>query len=65
MQPYKVEFYLYAADESQAQHVQQALREFVECYRQRGIAVSAEHVSAALSKFKDNYFVTQYLKRKL
>jgi hypothetical protein len=62
MQPYKVTFYVYAESEEQARELEQQLYEFVDSKRSRGIAVTARKLTQALIKFRDNYFVNNYLK---
>lgn len=64
MQPYKVEFYVYANSNDEVKHLQQSLKDFVHQKRMQGIAVTATKLTKALSNFSNNYFVNQYLKKK-
>lgn len=63
MTPYKIEFYAYCDDEAEAKELSQALYDFVNTKREQGVAVRAKKLTEALSKFKDNYFVTNFLKK--
>lgn len=62
MTPYKIEFYAYCEDETEAKELSQALYDFVSAKREQGIAVTARKLINALTKFKDNYFVTNFLR---
>lgn len=62
MQPYKIEFYAYAEDEAEAQELSKALYDFVSAKREQGVAVRAAKLTEALARFKDNYFVTNFLR---
>lgn len=62
MRPYKIEFYIYADSEAEAQELAKTLYDFVSDKRQQGIAVKAKKLTEALTKYKDNYFVTKFLR---
>lgn len=62
MQPYKIEFYAYCNTEDEAETLSKALYDFVALKRSQGIAVTAEKMTKALTQFKDNFFVNNYLK---
>ena len=62
MQPYKIEIYVYAESEDEAKEAQQAAYDFVRENYEQGIIVTARKVKEALLKFKDNFFLKQYLK---
>ena len=62
MQPYKIEFYIYAENENEAKELSNALYCFVSSKREQGVAVTASKLTQAINKFKDNYFVTNYFK---
>lgn len=62
MQVCKIEFFVYCNKEQEANELSRALYEFVNAKREQGIAVKAAKLTEAINKFKDNYFVTNYLK---
>lgn len=62
MQVHKIEFFVYCDKEQEANELSRALYEFVNTKREQGIAVKANKLTEAINKFKDNYFVTNYLK---
>ena len=62
MQPTIIKFYAYCESESEAQELEKALYDFVDAKRQQGVAVRAAKLTEALKKYKDNFFVTQFLR---
>ncbi len=62
MQPYKIEIYVYAENADEAAKVQRSAINFVKEKYNRGILISADKLSNAIEKFKDNYIVNQYFK---
>ena len=62
MQPTLIQFYAYAENEAEAKALEKALYDFVNAKREQGIAVKAAKLTEALNKYKDNYFVTNFLK---
>jgi hypothetical protein len=62
MKPIKVSFYVYVDDDSEATELAQSLHDFVEDKRRIGIAVTAKKLTEALNKFKNNFFVNNFLK---
>ncbi len=62
--PHKVTFYAYAEDEKQVQDLQDALNDFVRKQYNKGILVTTDKLLQALRSFSNNYFVTDFLKRK-
>lgn len=62
MKPYKATFYVYAEDEKEVLELQDLLNNFVREKYNAGVLVTATKLSLALSKFCDNFFVTNYLK---
>lgn len=62
MKPYKVEFYVYAECESEVQALQEQLNGFVREKYNTGLLVTAKKLTSALSKFCNNFFVTNYLR---
>ena len=62
MQPIQIKFYAYCENEAEAQELEKALYDFVNAKREQGIAVRANKITEALNKYRDNYFVTKFLK---
>ena len=62
MQPLPITFYAYCESESEAKELEKALYDFVNTTREQGIAVKAAKLTEALTKYKDNFFVTKFLK---
>lgn len=62
MKPYKIEVYVYAESEDEAMAAQKAMRDFVRSRYEKGILVTAGRLTDALTRFKDNVFVNQFLK---
>jgi hypothetical protein len=58
----QISFYIYCESESEAKELTQALHDFVEDKRKVGIAVTARKLIDALNKFKNNFFVNNFLK---
>ena len=62
MKPYKIEIYVYAESDEEAEAAQKAARDFVRSKYDRGILVTAKKLVGALERFKDNIMVNQFLK---
>ena len=62
MKPYKIEIYVYAESEAEAQAVQEAARSFVRKKYAKGILVTAKKIISALSRFEDNIMVNQFFR---
>ena len=62
MQPYKIEIYVYAESQDQAQQVERAARAFVRKKYEKGILITAEKLLSALSRFENNILVNQFFK---
>lgn len=54
--------YVYAESEEKAIAVQKAMKDFVRSKYDAGILVTADKIISALTRFKDNIFVNQFLK---
>jgi hypothetical protein len=63
MIPQRINFYVYIETESDAVELETALHDFVNSKREQGIAVTANALKTALNRFKDNFFVNQFLKQ--
>jgi hypothetical protein len=62
MKPYKIEVYVYAETDDEAMEAQRAMRDFVRSKYNMGILVTAKKLIGALTRFKDNIVVNQFLK---
>lgn len=62
MKPQKVEIYLYAETDAEVKEAEKAAYEFVTAQYNRGHLVTAKKFADTLRKYKDNFFVSQYLK---
>lgn len=62
MKPYKVEIYVYAETEEEAMAVHKAAKDFVKAKYEKGILVTADKIVSALTRFKDNAIVNNFLK---
>lgn len=62
MQPIEIKFYAYCENEVEAKELEKALYDFVSAKREQGVAVRAARLTEALAKYKDNFFVTKFLK---
>lgn len=62
MQPLPITFYAYCESEAEAKELEKALYNFVNTKREQGIAVRANKITEALNKYRDNYFVTKFLR---
>ena len=63
MQPYTITIPIYAESEEEAKRFAQDFYQFVSEKREQGIAVTAQKFGNALAQFKDNPFLTNYLKQ--
>lgn len=62
MQGFEIKFNVYAETQAEADLATDAIKGFISSMAQKGIAVTANKVSGAIQKWKDNYFVTNYFK---
>jgi hypothetical protein len=62
LQVYEIKFKLYADSQAEAEALESELLSFVREKREKGVAVTASKVIKALQQFKNNVFVTSYLK---
>lgn len=62
MKPFEVKIYVYAESEAEAIEMQQAAYEFVNDNYKEGRIVTARKCKEALRKFKDNFFVKNFLR---
>lgn len=57
MQPFKIDFYIYADTQEEIDECRKAIHQFIEENRSEGRAVTAKKLSTALSRWKDNMLV--------
>ena len=62
MKPYKIQIYVYAENDQEAEQVAQSAKAFVKKKYEQGILITADKLSAALNRFADNFIVNQYFK---
>lgn len=62
MQPYTITIPIYANNEAEAKQFARDFHQFVAEKREQGIAVTADKFGKALAQFKNNPFLTNYLK---
>lgn len=62
LKPRKIEFYIYAENDEEVMEVQRAANNFVASNYQQGVIVTAKKLTDALTKFKDNFFVKNFLR---
>lgn len=62
MSGFEIKFNVYAESQEEADRATAAIKEFIGAKAMQGVAVTAEKITAAVNKYKDNYFVTSYFK---
>ena len=62
MSGYEVKFNVYANSQEEADRATEAIKAFIGAKAQQGVAVTANKIAEAVSRYKDNYFVTSYFK---
>lgn len=62
MKPYKIQIYIYAENDQQAEQVAQSAKAFVKKKYEQGILITADKLNAALDRFADSFIVNQYFK---
>lgn len=62
MKPYKIQIYIYAENDQQAEQVAHSAKAFVKKKYEQGILITADKLSAALDRFADSFIVNQYFK---
>lgn len=62
MQGYKIEFYVYAESQEEADNAASEIKAFISSYAREGRAVTARKISEAVSRFKNNFLVRNYFK---
>lgn len=62
MQPYKIDFYIYADSPTEAEDCKNAIRDFVSAQRDRGVAVTADKITKAVRQWGGNPLITNFFK---
>ena len=62
MKGFPVQFNIYAASQEEADAASTAIKSFITQQAEKGVAVTANKVAEAISKWKDNYFVTSFFR---
>lgn len=62
LQPYKIDMYVYAESQDEADKLAQALKAFVNQQRERGVAVTAQRLNALLCQWGNNPIITNFLR---
>lgn len=63
MEGFEIRFKVYANSQAEADAATDALKAFVNDMARRGIAVTAQKLTDAVSRWKDNVFVSNYFNR--
>ena len=59
---YEIKFNVYANSQEEADRASDAIKAFITEKASAGIAVTANRLTDAITKYKNNYFVTTYFK---
>lgn len=62
LHPYKIDMYVYAESQDEADKLAQALKAFVNQQRERGVAVTAHRLNALLCQWGNNPIITNFLR---
>lgn len=62
MKPVMITFYAYAESDSDGEKLQRELYEFVNDKYKEGILITADKLRDAISRFKNNILLSNYLK---
>ena len=62
MQGFEIRFNIYANSQGEADAASRAIKSFIGEMAQKGIAVTATKVNEAVTRWKNNVFVTNYFK---
>ena len=63
MKGYEVRFNVYADSQEEADFASSLIKQFITEQAQKGVAVTANRIAAAMNRWKDSYFVTNYCKQ--
>lgn len=62
MDGFEIKFNVYANSQEEADRAAAAIKSFISEKARGGIAVTADKLTSAIARFKDNYFVSNYFK---
>ena len=62
MSGFEIKFNVYAENQAEADRATEAIKAFINAKAMQGVAVTANKIAEAVSRYKDNYFVTNYFK---
>jgi len=62
MKGFEIKFNVYANSQEEADLACSSVKAFISELAQKGIAVSANKITEAVGKWKDNYFVASFFK---
>ena len=62
MQGFELRFNVYAETQEEADAATQAIKGFISDMARNGVAVTANKLTSAIAKWKNNVFVTNYFK---
>lgn len=62
LQPFKIDFYVYANSPEEAIQLSNLWKDFVSTKRNQGVVVSADKLSKAISAFGNNPLIFNFLK---
>ena len=62
MSGYEVKFNVYANSQDEADAASAAIKAFITTMAQRGVAVTADKLTAAIQRWQNNAFVINYFK---
>jgi hypothetical protein len=62
MSGFEIKFNVYANSQEEADKATEAIKAFINAKALQGVAVTANKIADAVSRYKDNYFVTNFFK---
>ena len=62
MSGFEIKFNVYANSQEEADRATEAIKAFISAKASQGVAVTANKIAAAVNKYGDNYFVSNYFK---
>ena len=62
MKGFEVKFNVYANTQAEADLASDAIKQFISEQAQKGVAVTAEKLTDAVRRWKDNFLVTNYFR---
>ncbi len=62
LQLYKLNMYVYAETQEEVNKLEQALKDFVNTQREKGVAITAVKLSSLIDKWGGNIMITNFLR---